>query len=768
VHDDGGLEGDGQDAAQSTDAGNTPSDDAGERDDASIVEESVDDAGNGSIEDAAADAEPFENRSPTLTIDFPVSGVVDRAQIRVRGRVDDPDGDPLELTVEGAIAEIDDGVFTASVALTEGANEIDVEVTDGRGGEASASVSIERRTGLFASPFDLAVHAESNRAWVADYLVGVIEVDLETGARQVLDGLGTAGQASAPLGVAVAPDGSRVFASVASALDPESSQVLVRERALEGGAWTTVADLGPAESLQLPLRVDAVRNRLILATGTGALLAVDLAAGPSRGTVTSIASIDGATSVSSAWFDYRESSNELLGAFTEIGSQDGSLIRSVNLGTASVTPVWSSPASTDFVAASGVAFNGSSAYVADWARGTIHSMELSTGVLTSFSGAAGSGPQLMLPESMVLAGSTLYVIDSGLGALFSIFTSGGRTVETERGTGTGQGFFGPTGLTFDATGDRFLVMDSDPRAGLLAEGAIPSRASLVQVDRRTGNRRLISAEGTGSGALLPWGTSAAMHPSGVVLATTNRMGLLSSASGAGSLIEIDLASGDRRVISGANAAGEIIGTGPSLDSAIQVIVESETHALVLQSDKIVRVHLPTGNRTIISGPDGMDVQGSGPQLVDATGFVLDDRADPALAYVAAARTVIEVELDNGNRRTVSNDDDASSGPALGQPGGIVLDAARERLIVVMPEWLRQRDVFIEVSLEDGERRFLSPDDEASRATQPVIGSPPFEMVSGLHLDEEARVLWAIDWSLRSLQALDADTGEPVLFSHFGR
>jgi sugar lactone lactonase YvrE len=323
-------------------------------------------------------------------------------------------------------------------------------------------------------------------------------------------------------------------------------------------------------------------------------------------------------------------------------------------------------------------------------------------------------------------------------------------------------------VTFDANGDRFFVMDSDPRAGFFNEGAVPSHASVVQVDRRTGNRRLISAQGTGTGTLLPWGTSAAIHPSGMILATTNRMGILRNGAESGSIIEIDPASGNRRVVSGATETNETVGTGPILDSAMQLIVESETHALVLQRNKMARVHLTSGNRTIISGPDGMDVQGSGPALVDAMGFVLDRRAEPPIAYVAARGMVVEVDLGNGNRRIVSDDANASLGPGLANAGGIALDNDRERVIVMTPELFRQRDVYVSVSLEDGTRQFLSAEDEASRASGFEDDSAMYSIASGLFFDDEARVLWAVDWSLRSLQALDADTGEAVLFSHFGR
>lgn len=723
----------------------TPPTDAGELVDASMN----DDAG-----DAAMDAEPAPNRGPTVSIDFPVSGVVDRAQVRVRGRVSDPDGDTLAVTVAGASAEVEDGVYGMNVALAEGANAIEVAVSDGRGGEASASVSIERRGALFGSPFDLAVHAESNTAWIADYFVGVIELDLETGSRRVLDGLGPPGEVATFLSVAVAPDGSRIFASGSTA----SEQPFVMERARDGATWSLLS----AEAGLGLLRVDPVRNSLIV-VGAQGVSVIDLTEGASRGTVSPIASAE-----TGPWTDYRSESHQLLNAQTYVvGTADNSSIDQIDLATGVATRVWSSPTGVDFVAASGVAFSGSSAYVADWGRGTIHTLNLSTGTLSEYSGSADFGPQLMLPEAMVRVDTTLYVIDSGLSALLSITGTGARSVLSGRGTGSGQGFFGPTGLTFDASGDRFLVMDSDPRAGFLAEGTVPSRASLTQVDRRTGNRRVISGEGAGTGALLPWGSSVAMHPSGVALATTNSMSLLSSGPEAGALLEIDLESGDRRVVSGASDGATVVGTGPSLDTAVQVLIESETHALVLQRSKIVRVHLPTGNRVIISGPDGADVQGSGPGLSSATGFVLDGRSDPPLAYVTDREALFEIDIGSGDRRVLSTDTDEDAGPGLKGAGGIALDAARERVIVVTPELIRGRDVFIEVSLTDGTRQFLSADDAASAATR-QDGEATYQMASGLYLDEEARTLWAIDWSLRSLQVLDADTGETVLFSHFGR
>lgn len=712
--------------------------------------------------DAGSDAAPSPNTPPTVTIDFPVAGVVDRGQIGVRGRVADADGDAVEVNVEGVSADVDAGVFSVSIPLAEGANEIDVQVADDRGGEASDSVNVERRTGLFGSPLDVAVHAASKTAWVADWFVGIIEIDLETGARRVLEGVGGVGNGPA-LGVAVSADGSLIFASVAVGVG-ESQRVHIMERARAGGAWSLLANLGESQGdgFQYPMRVDTVRDRLLVAGNFDSIFCVDLKVGPSRGTLSHIA-----TSGRMLWIDYRSETNDVLGSFASIGGGT-SLIERIDLGTGTQTTVWEAPSGLDDRAASGVAFGAALAFMADWSRGTIHSLNLANGDLSEHSGPTHSGPQLMLPEAIVHADSTLYVIDSGLSALVSISDFGARTVETRRGTGSGQGFFGPTGLTFDANGDRFFVMDSDPRAGTFNEGAIPNHASVVQVDRRTGNRRIISADGTGTGTLLPWGTSAALHPSGMILATTNRMGILRNTAQSGSIIEIDPASGNRRVVSGATDTNATVGTGPVLDSAIQLIVESETHALVLQRSKIVRVHLSTGNRTIISGPDGVDVQGSGPSWTDAMGFVLDRRTEPPMVYVAARGMVVEVDLNNGNRRIVSDDANASLGPELGNVGGIALDAARERVIVMTPELFRQRDVHIGVSLQDGTRQFLSAEDEASRASGFDDGSGDYSMPSGLYFDDDTRVLWAVDWSLRSLQALDADTGETVLFSHFGR
>jgi hypothetical protein len=684
---------------------------------------------------------------------------VDRGQVRVRGRVSDPDGDALTVAVAGTDVDVTEGTFATSVAISVGTNEIVAEVNDGRGGEVSASVDIERRGVLFGSPFDLAIHAASHTAWIADFFVGVIELDLETGERRVLDGIG-----APPLpvvGVAVTPDGSRIFATTRNAVAGESDAVTVMERARDGNAWSVLAISD--EVLLGPLRVDATRNRLI-AAGVDVVWAIDLAPGPSRGSLTQIAEVR-----SSLWMDYHTDANEILTSANGLGQYIAhSSLDLIDLGAGTQRQVWRAAEGTEAMAASGVAFNGSSAYVADWSRGVIHSMSLSSGAMSMHSGPSDFGPQLMLPEAMMRLDATLYVIDSGLGALFSIDSAGARTVVTARSTGTGQGFFGPTGLTYDPSANRFLIMDSDPRAGMIDQLELPSRASLVQVDRGTANRRVVSGAGTGDGALLPWGTSVAIHPDGFVLATTNSSGVFANDVDSGALLEIDLESGERSVVSGNMGDDSVRGTGPSLDSALQVIAESATHALVLQRNKIVRVHLPTGNRTIISGPDGSDVQGDGPAISGATGFVLDDRTDPPLAYVAQRGAILEIQIGSGQRRFVSADTDAAAGPVLRNPGGIALDTARDRVLVVTPELFNGRDIFIEVSLEDGVRRFLSAADEAAMLARTQNAADNYDMASGLYFDEEARVLWAVDWSLRSLQALDADSGETVLFSHFGR
>jgi hypothetical protein len=86
------------------------------------------------------------------------------------------------------------------------------------------------------------------------------------------------------------------------------------------------------------------------------------------------------------------------------------------------------------------------------------------------------------------------------------------------------------------------------------------------------------------------------------------------------VVAIDLATGDRSVISGADEKGVEQGTGGPLASASKISLDSANNrGFVLDRTSVIMVDLPSVNRTLLSG----DSKGAGPKLVTPGSLAID-------------------------------------------------------------------------------------------------------------------------------------------------
>lgn len=165
------------------------------------------------------------------------------------------------------------------------------------------------------------------------------------------------------------------------------------------------------------------------------------------------------------------------------------------------------------------------------------------------------------------------------------------------------------------------------------------------------------------------------------------------------LVEVDIDTGDSRIISGAD-----IGTGPDLFAPDGIVlVGGGTDALVSNfvPDELLSINLVSGKRTIVSSAAAS--VGEGPTLFGPSGIgVASDTR--VLVSNFAADEIIEVNLANGGDRTVlSADGTQGIGPAFLQPDGIAMDIVNNRILVTDT----LIDAVFSVNLMTGERIIIS-------------------------------------------------------------
>ena len=228
------------------------------------------------------------------------------------------------------------------------------------------------------------------------------------------------------------------------------------------------------------------------------------------------------------------------------------------------------------------------------------------------------------------------------------------------------------------------------------------RGELVSVELATGARMLVSGSGAGSGPEF-------IQPMRVgVDASSGTVRVIVMDTGLGAVVEVDVDSGARTILSGPG-----VGSGPPLNvpsfSGVSMDVAGGAAWVIDGVDiyspenRVVRVDLATGARTIVSG-DGVGV---GPKLVDAHGVALDLAGGRALTFSLDA--LIAVDVSSGDRSVFSSDA-VGAGPSYGKPVLLEWDAVEQRALV----YGRLAGITT-VNGASGDRQLLAKSDEAKGA-----------------------------------------------------
>jgi hypothetical protein len=208
--------------------------------------------------------------------------------------------------------------------------------------------------------------------------------------------------------------------------------------------------------------------------------------------------------------------------------------------------------------------------------------------LTDDSSPAG-GPDLDYPSGMAfLPGGDIVITDKGHTAGPVVMkidrVTGARTLISGDGTGSGPELAEPYTVAVEASGD-ILVADVD----------ITGNPELLRISPDTGNRAIVTGGGVGSGPTPIIGVMVALV-----------RGVIYLMDFGGTIVSVDPVTGDRTLVS-----GTFRGTGPALVSPVSMTSDAPGSVVVADRDHapdgtglgrgaLVRVDLATGDRTVLS------------------------------------------------------------------------------------------------------------------------------------------------------------------------
>ncbi|HVU87427.1 MAG TPA: PEP-CTERM sorting domain-containing protein [Pirellulales bacterium] len=234
-----------------------------------------------------------------------------------------------------------------------------------------------------------------------------------------------------------------------------------------------------------------------------------------------------------------------------------------------------------------------------------------------------------------------------LGLMIVDPVTGDRTIFSDNTHGTGPDFVGPEGVSVLPDGNLLVGDGHVDRFGQRTN-------RLIEVDRTTGDRTIISGSGVGSGPDFQTVIGGLSYGNSIVAVD----------QGLDALLNVDPATGNRTIISGSG-----VGSGPALSIPAGTAIVG-TSAIVANNvtNQLLSVDLTTGNRTVLSGPG----VGTGPAF-DLPNDVVLGAAGNLIADDTQA--IFSVDPATGNRTIISSAT-VGSGPIWGglDPWGITTKA----------------------------------------------------------------------------------------------
>ncbi len=632
--------------------------------------------------------------APSAEIEFPTrTGFTPASSLKVRGTADD-DSAVSSVSVNGVLATSSDSfaTWTVDVPLEVGVNNLVVDVVDNAGQRVTAadSVVVERRQEI-RRPFGFEYDADSDRIFYVDIeAFKIMTADMATGAINEFadfsqfEPVNSGGRP--PLDLALDLGNDRVFLTVRESAAVGDSTIGIWTYNTNTEAWTAFSDstIDPASVFSNPsdIKLDTANNRL---------LAIDFSAN-------AVVSMDLATGLQTVL-----SSNTVPDSNVALLSE----------------PIDAVLDSTN-----------NRMLLVDRVADAIISIDLTSGVRTLVSGAgAGSGTALNQPLSIAYdeANNRALVFDrAGSRGIIEVdLATGVRSVFT-------GSFDGPDGhwmfdvralaisggevVAFDTVYDHMLAIDLDT-----AERRIVTNNGFPRGDQPVSLNSLQKIDGQFFGHVYSAIGSIDYDNNVSILAGdleggANGLSIYDSAfAGDGSTAytigsvlvnnqwtyevrEVDLNSGVSSILSDNTVPNA---NNPLTGSRDIKLDETNNELIVLESQRIVRVNVTTGERTVVADDASMPYIHPREVSIDASNNRL-------LVVDGGYNHPIAVDMTSGARTAFANTligteahVDGVSMLTAGDDGAIWLKDLSNRLISADPQ-TGERTVFIDIgALDDG-------------------------------------------------------------------
>ena len=371
----------------------------------------------------------------------------------------------------------------------------------------------------------------------------------------------------------------------------------------------------------------------------------------------------------------------------------------------------------------------------------VYSADLTSGVVTTLSDnvtPSGANP-FSYPTSIAIdaPNNRALVVDIALNAVLAVdLNSGTRTILSNNTTpNSSVPFVAASGVAPDSNSNRAFILDQ----GL---GAL----AIKTVDLSTGSRSILSSE------TMPDANTPFRNPRSIALDHVNGRALVTEGGlGASAVYAVDLATGERSVLSGSSTPD---GTNWLVEANAIAIDSLGRRALIIDrryDQSVLRfrhavfaVDLDSGTRTILSDDT---VQNASNPLFQPEAIVLHESDGRALVADFLLRTVFSIDLASGQRTVFSDDLTPVSSVNFSQPIAMALDQANDRVLVV----------------DGGNRAVLAADlATGSRSvfvdSATLTGGNASSFPSGIAIDIAGNRALVLDNGLNAVYELDLDNG----------
>ncbi len=629
----------------------------------------------------------------TIEVSYPtpnanLGGVV--TTTTVTGNIVDPLGNPVDpadinfIDVNGQLAALDAGDasrWSVQVPVVNGPNTL--VVTFERSDGVSTSFNVDMQNFVVHTQFiDIEYDVANARTLVLDgYLDAILDVDLVSGERTAIT-------------VNFDGNGPNFGSTTGFVLDIANNRALVSDqsqRALFGVNLTTGTrtilssdsiGAGPVFVRPSEVLLDSANNRALLTDwGADAVFAVDLATGDR--TVLS----DATTGSGANFFNAREL--VLDSANNRAIVMDISLraVIAVDLANGDRTVISSNSVGTGltFTSPDAIALDlgNNRVLVADQTEGLI-AIDLATGNRTLIDAPTvdyGVNGSRLLGVALDPVNDLALVVDSTVDAIFAVdLSSGNRSVVSDSATGTASELsvlWAIQGIAFDAAANRLLVPDSQKKV-------------LWQINLATAHRSHASSDVVGAGPGFDF-------PGKLDVDADNGLAYYVEQN-TGALMVADLATGDRTIVSGLG-----VGAGPAAAAIMDVALDIAGNRALFtgasaNGGALFEVDLASGDRTLISD----DVTGAGSVLTAPASVAIDSANNRALIMDWDSDILVAVDLASGDRTVLSNNAGMGTGTTFSVPFDMALDSDRNRVLVVD----YGRDTLSAVDLASGNRTVI--------------------------------------------------------------